>query len=131
MRRGWQAWMLGVALAASGAGCGESGEPLAEFFSLTGTLTSTSRDASGRNAYVQLFGAAPEPAAQADTRFVGARADYVMRVVPAGSYTLQAFVDFDGDTVPSAGDLVARARSVSLYANLRLDIGDDAWGLMP
>ncbi len=137
MRRVWLAWWAWVALASGGAACGDGGEPLAEYFTVSGTLTSISRDASGRNAYLRLVsGTPPTTMSEAGARFVGARADFIMRLVPAGSYTLHAFVDMDGNassTAPeaSSGDLVAPGRPLSVYSNVRADIADEAWGLMP
>lgn len=137
MRRGWLAYWTWGMLAACGAGCGESGEPLSEFFTVSGTLTSISRDASGRNAYLRLVsGTPPATMSKAEARFVGARAEFIMRLVPAGSYTLNAFVDMDGnasatDPAASSGDLVAPGRALSVYSNVRADIADDAWGLIP
>jgi hypothetical protein len=124
---------LGVAFALLtllGSGCGEGGEPLAEVFTVYGTLTSTTQDAGGRAAFLRLS-AGGETLFEADTRFAGARADYVMRNVPAGSYTLSAFVDMDGDRTSSSGDLVAPGQSLSVHVNTRADIADEDWSLMP
>ncbi|NMB76596.1 MAG: hypothetical protein GYA21_15890 [Myxococcales bacterium] len=137
MRRVWLVWWAWVALASGGAACGEGGEPLAEYFTVSGTLTSISHDASGRNAYLRLVSGTPETTmSESGTRFAGARAEFLMRLVPAGSYTLHAFVDMDGnassaDPVASSGDLVSPGRSLSVYSNVRADIADDAWSLMP
>jgi hypothetical protein len=132
------AWMVCVVWTL-GTGCGEEAEQVASY-TLYGTLTSTTVNASGATCYLKLVesGAAADAEAllSLGVMLIGPGADYQFTFVPEGQYTIHAFIDMDADAsdtdpLSDTGDLMAPGRPVILFSKTRLDYPDQSWHWMP
>jgi hypothetical protein len=121
------------------AGCGEEPEQIPTY-SLLGTLTSTSVDASQRLAYVKLVASGGDleeaPLYRASCQIRGPTCDFRINFILEGQYTAHAFVDMNDNArldtlVPDSGDLSAGGRLVVLWETTRLDYPDSLWIRLP
>jgi hypothetical protein len=138
---GWCFPLLPVLFLVGCLGCGDSTEDnTPQYYSVFGTLTSTSVDASGHKAYLQLSSledvGSQAVSYQADAVFSGPSCSYQFVGVLAGSYEMIAFVDLNNNSSiqqPSSdtGDLLAQNKSVLLYSSQQIDYNDNDWHRIP
>jgi len=130
------AWALCGLLASS---CGEVEKPTPTHM-LSGTITSTTEDASGDWTFIRLvaYQGLMEDALLylASCQVSGPSCGYQINQVTEGQYTVYAVIDRDDNAertnpLPTSGDLQSPGRPLFMLGRQVLDFPDEAWRLSP
>ena len=127
-------FLLGSLLGMFQSGCGQDEQPVPTHL-LFGSIVSTTIEASGSWAYVELIasgGQGDSVSYSTSCQISGPACRYQLNFVEEGRYTVLAFIDMNDSAQPAAlgpdsGDLTAQARPLILWDRTEMNFEDDLW----